>query len=152
MPQHSQGQPTVQHESSSQNLSKLEEVLKRQRERLENISGSFQQVETISANKDNHTMSDGTQARTNLTSKYEPRQSALSHSEAPGSSSHQQTTPLRGSHQAYPIPQHSALRESDGVYSTSTNNLEKAYDDLEREIREIKARLEGSTGPSPPMN
>ena len=34
------------------------------------------------------------------------------------------------------------------MYSTSTNNLEKAYDDLEKEIREIKMRLEGSQGPS----
>jgi hypothetical protein len=31
----------------------------------------------------------------------------------------------------------SELKQSD-VYSTSTNNLEKAYEDLEREIIEIK--------------
>jgi hypothetical protein len=34
----------------------------------------------------------------------------------------------------------SELKQSD-VYSTSTNNLEKAYEDLEREIIEIKQRL-----------
>lgn len=35
----------------------------------------------------------------------------------------------------------SELKQSEGVYSTSTNNLEKAYEDLEREIIEIKQRL-----------
>ena len=39
---------------------------------------------------------------------------------------------------------------SEGVYSSSTNNLEKAYEDLEREILEIKQKLQGSSiGPSP---
>lgn len=35
--------------------------------------------------------------------------------------------------------------QSDGVYSSSTNNLEKAYEDLEREILEIKMKLQGSS-------
>jgi len=40
-------------------------------------------------------------------------------------------------------------QQSEGVYSSSTNNLEKAYEDLEREILEIKMKLQGSSiGPS----
>ena len=40
--------------------------------------------------------------------------------------------------------------QSEGVYSSSTHNLEKAYEDLEREILEIKQKLQGSSiGPSP---
>ena len=33
------------------------------------------------------------------------------------------------------------------VFSSSTNNLEKAYEDLEKEIMEIKQKLAGSVGP-----
>jgi len=41
--------------------------------------------------------------------------------------------------------------QSEGVYSSSTNNLEKAYEDLEREILEIKMKLQGSSiGPAGP--
>ena len=40
-------------------------------------------------------------------------------------------------------------QQSEGVYSSSTNNLEKAYEDLEREILEIKMKLQGSSiGPA----
>lgn len=41
----------------------------------------------------------------------------------------------------------SAGRQSE-VFSSSTNNLEKAYEDLEKEIMEIKQKLAGSVGPS----
>jgi chaperonin cofactor prefoldin len=44
----------------------------------------------------------------------------------------------------------SEIRQSEGVYSTSTNNLEKAYEDLEREIIEIKQRLQNSVGSNVP--
>ncbi len=36
------------------------------------------------------------------------------------------------------------------MYSTSTNNLEKAYEELEREIIEIKQRLQASAQPNYP--
>jgi hypothetical protein len=36
--------------------------------------------------------------------------------------------------------------DSEGMYSNSTNNLEKAYENLEKEITEIKARLQSSVG------
>ena len=38
--------------------------------------------------------------------------------------------------------------KSIGVASTSTNNLEKAYEDLEKEINEIKMKLQQSVGTS----
>jgi len=90
------------------NINKLEEVLRRQRERLENISGAFR-------------------------------------AQAP-------PTDLAESSNfdASPIGQ-SALKQSSGVYSTSTNNLEKAYEDLEREIIEIKQRLQNSAGSNIPQ-
>ena len=38
------------------------------------------------------------------------------------------------------------------VFSSSTNNLEKAYEDLEKEIMEIKQKLAGSVGPADSSN
>lgn len=94
----------ISDDSGTQNISKLEEVLKRQRERLDNISGAFQKQ--------------GDLASSNLSD----------------------STPLG----------RSEIRQSEGVYSTSTNNLEKAYEDLEREIIEIKQRLQNSVGSNVP--
>ena len=89
---------------------------------------------------------------TGPTSKQDPRTSQFSHSEAISSHlSASKSTPYRISQHEQlhnQLNQQSAGRQSDGVYSTSTNNLEKAYDELEKEIREIKMRLEGSQGPS----
>lgn len=46
-------------------------------------------------------------------------------------------------------PARESLRSSDnaGALSGSTNNLEKAYEDLEREIMEIKRKLQTSVQP-----
>ena len=85
-------------DSSNKNISKLEEVLKRQRDRLENISNAFTKNEQADMGDSSH---------------------------------YSRSTPLG----------RSEMRQSDGVYSSSTNNLEKAYEDLEREIIEIKQRL-----------
>ena len=43
--------------------------------------------------------------------------------------------------QSNPETQGSPLRKSLGVESTSTNNLEDAYKELEKEIKDIKNRL-----------
>lgn len=91
-------------EAESKNMSRLEEVLKRQRERLESLSGAFQHQ----------------------------AQNDLAESSFTGAS---------------PIGR-SDIKASSGVYSTSTNNLEKAYEDLEREIIEIKQRLQASAAPN----
>ena len=85
-------------------VSKLEEVLRRQRERLENLSDTFK---------------DKGQARDDEDDVSQYKESPLK-----------------------------MTQRSEGVFSTSTNNLEKAYEDLEREIMEIKQKLQGSAHPT----
>ena len=85
---------------SIESVHRLEGILRRQRERLDQVSGNF-------------------------------GGDPSSHGKA-GSGYNQETS------------EGSPLKRSEGVVSTSTNNLEKAYEDLEREIREIKNKLQGS--------
>ena len=84
--------------SHQKNVNKLEEVLKRQKERLEQIQGQF----------------------------------------ALGREEMKQFSPMR----------ESVMTEDDprGVQSASTNHLEKAYEDLEKEIQDLKHKLQQSVG------